>query len=177
LNTKKIPPLLALALGALLPLCAPAQQTADPKAQETKPPAQAATPPAQTTTPPPAPEKKAVPPVFSYDPAGRRDPFKDLFGGQEVRENKRVVTRLSDMEIDEISIMGIVKTTERFEAIIAFADGFPMTLLVGQKLADGYVLSIEADKVVFRKTSERGLPLAKPRDIVKEFTSEEPAHE
>lgn len=148
---------LLLALGLLLPLGAPAQETKTP--------------------PPPAQEKKAAPPIFSYNPAGRRDPFKDLFGGQEVRDTKKVFTRLADMDIEDITLMGIVKTPERFEAIIAFAEGFPMTLLAGQKLADGYVLSIDADKVVFRKTSDRGIPLAKPRDIVKEFMPEEPCYE
>jgi type IV pilus assembly protein PilP len=165
LNTKQLSLLAVLVLGLLLPGFAQTQGTA------TQPPAQA------TTTPPPAPEKKVAPPIFSYDPAGRRDPFKDLFGGQEVKDKQKVFTQISDLDIEDITLMGIVKTPERFEAIIAFADGFPMSLLVGQKLADGYVVSIDSEKVVFRKTSDRGIPLAKPRDIVKEITPEEPSHE
>jgi hypothetical protein len=134
--------------------------------------------PAKTQAPAqePAPENKIAAPIFSYDPGDRRDPFKDLFGGKEVRE-KKVVTGLADMEIDDITLMGIIKTPERFEAIVAFSDGFPLTLLEGQKLADGFVLSIDADRVVFRKTSDKGLPLSKPKDIIKEITPEEPAHD
>ncbi|MBN1938649.1 MAG: hypothetical protein JW843_03620 [Candidatus Aminicenantes bacterium] len=158
-----IPPVLAL--GLLAPVFVRAQEAAAP------PQDQAA------KTPPPAQEKKTAPPIFSYDPAGRRDPFKDLFGGQEIRETQKIVSKVSDMDIDDINLMGIVKTPRRYEAIIAFADGFPMTLLVGQKLADGYVVSIDDEKVVFRKTSDRGIPLAKPRDIVKEIMPEEPSHE
>ena len=158
MKSKRFSLLPALLFCGLLPVSAPAQETA-------------------TTPPPAAPEKKVAPPIFSYDPEGRRDPFKDLFGGQEVRDKQKVFTRMADMDIEDITLMGIVKTPQRFEAIIAFADGFPMTLLEGQRLADGYVLSIDADKVVFRKTSDRGIPLAKPRDIVKEITSEEPSHE
>jgi Tfp pilus assembly protein PilP len=156
----------ALAVVLLLPGFVRAQETANPPQDQT------------AKTPPPAMEKKIAPPVFSYNPAGRRDPFKDLFGGQEIKgETPKIVSKISDMEIDDITLMGIVKTGKRYEAIIAFADGFPMTLLVGQKLADGYVLSIDDEKIVFRKTSDRGIPLAKPRDIVKEFKSEEPSHE
>jgi len=132
--------------------------------------------PASQETPPPAPEKKTAPPVFSYDAEGRRDPFKDLFGGEQLK-GKKIVTGLADMDIDDISLMGIVKAQGHFEAIVAFADGFPLTLRQGQKLADGYVLSIEADQVTFRKTSDKGIPLSKPKDIIKEITPEEPAHD
>lgn len=141
------------------------------------PPQESTTPPQQRQeTPPPVPEKKLAPPIFSYNPEGRRDPFKDLFGGKEIRD-KKAVNGLADMDIDEITLMGIVKSKDRLEAIISFSDGFPMTLREGQKLADGYVLSIEPDRVIFRKTSDRGIPLAKPKDVIKEITPEEPSHE
>ena len=133
-------------------------------------------PPSQESLPPPAPDKKSIAPVFSYDPEGRRDPFKDLFGGEQLK-TKKVVSGLDDMDIEDLSLMGIVKSQNRYEAIVAFADGFPLTLRVGQKLADGYVLSIEAERVTFRKTSDKGIPFSKPQDIVKEITSEEPAHD
>lgn len=171
-NIKRFLPAAVLALGLLLPGITQAQGTAAPPAQ-----ANAAQANAAQAAPPTAPEKKIAPPIFSYDPAGRRDPFKDLFGGQEVKDKQKIFTKIADMDIEDITLMGIVKTPERYEAIIAFADGFPMTLLIGQKLADGYVVSIDDEKVVFRKTSDRGIPLAKPRDIIKEITPEEPSHE
>jgi len=175
MSSKRIPALVLLAFAAAL--AAPSL----PAIQET--PAQP-----QGQAPAKAPDKKAaeaaIPvqtlvsaPVFSFDPAGRRDPFKDLFAGKDVKEGKRVITGLADMEIADIVLMGIVKTPERYEAIVAFAEGFPLTLLEGQKLADGFVVSIDADKVVFRKTSEKGMPLAKPKDIIKEISPEEPAHD
>ncbi|HNQ80971.1 MAG: hypothetical protein PHF93_09870 [Acidobacteriota bacterium] len=147
-----------LILAFVLPLAAALQETPPPE------------------KPAPAPEKKIVAPVFSYDPEGRRDPFKDLFGGERLR-SKRIVTGLSDMEIGDIVLMGIVKAQNRYEAIVAFGEGFPLSLHEGQKLADGFVLSIEADRVVFRQTSDKGIPLAKPKDIAKEISPEEPAHD
>jgi hypothetical protein len=43
---------------------------------------------------------------------------------------------------------------------------------IGDKFADGYVLSITATQVVLRKTHERGIPLMRPRDVIKEITEE-----
>ena len=110
--------------------------------------------------------------VVSYDPAGRRDPFKNLLAGKDLAE-RRVITGLSDLLIDEITIIGLVKAGGRFEAVIGLNSGFPMTAHEGDRLADGYVLSIQDKEIVLRKTKERGIPLLKPKDIVKEITSEE----
>jgi Tfp pilus assembly protein PilP len=142
-------------------------------AGQTRPPASEAQKPAAQTQPP-APEVKK-PAGFSYSSGGRRDPFKDLLQGQSVREEKKVVTGLSDLAIDEIVLMGIIKTEGKLEAIISLTASFPMPLHVGDQLADGYVLAIEETHVVFRKTRDaQGLPLLKPRDVVKDILAEEP---
>ena len=130
---------------------------------------------ASQTTAEPAPERKEVP-VFSYDPGGRRDPFKDLLGGKEVK-GKRVITGLADLEIAEVTLLGIVESRNAFEAIVALPEGFPLTIREGDKLADGFILSIRADAVVFRKTQDNGIPLSRPRDIVKEIEPEERTHD
>jgi len=110
--------------------------------------------------------------AVSYDPAGRRDPFKNLLAGKDLTE-RRVITGLSDLLIDEITIIGLVKAGGRFEAVIGLTSGFPMTAHEGDRFADGYVLSIRDNEIVLRKTKERGIPLLKPKDIVKELTPEE----
>jgi Tfp pilus assembly protein PilP len=124
-----------------------------------------------------APQEKpaAASPGFSYSSGGRRDPFKDLLQGQPVRAEKRIVTGLADLNVDDIVLMGIIKTAGKVEAIISIPEGFPITLHVGDVLADGYVLSIEETQVVFRKTRDaKGFPLVKPRDVVKDIIAEEP---
>jgi hypothetical protein len=108
----------------------------------------------------------------TYTPAGRRDPFKNLLTGKDISE-RRVITGLSDLMIDEITIIGLVKNKGRFEVVIGMTSGFPLTAREGDKFADGYVLFIGDSEVVLRKTRERGVPLIKPKDIVKEITSEE----
>jgi len=116
--------------------------------------------------------QKEAPPLATYDPADRRDPFKDLLGGKEVKE--RVASGgLSDVSIDEINLTGIVKMKGKLEAIISVTEGFPITVKEGDTLADGYVLSVTSTQVVFRKTKDRGVPLAKPKDVIKEISPEE----
>lgn len=112
----------------------------------------------------------------AYTAAGRRDPFKNLFSGQEIKE-RRTVTRVDELMIEEVQIMGIVKARSGWEVILSIADGFPMTAREGDRFADGYVLSIREDAVIFRKTVDRGMPLLKPKDIVKEINPEERNHE
>ncbi|MCX6560474.1 MAG: hypothetical protein NTZ26_08155 [Candidatus Aminicenantes bacterium] len=108
----------------------------------------------------------------SYDPTGRRDPFKNLFAGKDVKEH-RGVAGPADLLVEEIQVVGVIKSKNGFRALIAMTDGFPLTAREGDKFADGYVLSIREGEIVFRKTTERGIPLLKPKDIVRDINSEE----
>jgi hypothetical protein len=128
---------------------------------------------AQETTAAPPPETDqtiTVPTGFTYSPEGRRDPFKDLLAGREMREKSAV--GVTQMFIDDLVLSGIVKVKNVYTAMIGTPQGFPMFAKVGDKFADGYVLSITATQVVLRKTHERGVPLIRPRDIIKEITEE-----
>jgi Tfp pilus assembly protein PilP len=162
MNTKRL-----IVWGCLVTLAA---ATAPAQTPPEKPPAAA-----QKETQPGLPVVKPIP-VFSYDPAGRRDPFKDLMAGKEIKE-KRIISGLADLTIEEVRLLGIVKTKDKLEAIAGLAEGFPLTIREGDVLADGYVLSIRPDAVVFRKTKDKGIPLLRPRDIVKEITLEERTHD
>lgn len=141
----KIPTVLLLALALLAAAPAAAQESAKPGLQA---------------------------PPSSYDPGGRRDPFKDLLGGQAVKES-RSAGDPAGLMVEEIQIIGVVKSKGGYRALIAVSDGFPLTAREGDRFADGYILSIRDGEVVFRKTSARGLPLPRPKDIVRDITSEE----
>jgi Tfp pilus assembly protein PilP len=106
---------------------------------------------------------------FSYSSGGRRDPFKDMRGGQDIKE-KRTITGFADLFLDEIRILGVVRVKGRRVAIVSLPEGFPVTVHEGDRFADGFILLIEEGQVVLRKTRDRGVPLMKPRDIVKEIT-------
>jgi len=108
----------------------------------------------------------------SYSRAGRRDPFRDLLAEQEAgpasgREGEPQVS------VENINVIGIVKARGQFTAVVTGAEEFPLFIKVGHKFSDGFVLSIDETKVIFRKTQERGSPLFKPKDIVKEIQTEE----
>ncbi|OGD15929.1 MAG: hypothetical protein A2W20_08130 [Candidatus Aminicenantes bacterium RBG_16_66_30] len=141
--------LIGISLAGLAPLVA----------QET-----AAEPPPQTAP------MLSVQTGFTYSPEGRRDPFKDLLGGRDLKEKS--VLGENQIFIDDLVLFGIVKNQNVFTALIGMPQGFPMFAKVGDKFADGYVLSITATQVVLRKTHERGIPLMRPRDVIKEITEE-----
>lgn len=126
---------------------------------------QAQTPPAAVAAPAPA-----VVTGFTYSPEGRRDPFKDLLAGRDIREKNALGEE--QFFIDDLILFGIVKNQNVYTALIGMPQGFPKFAKVGDKFADGYVLSISDTQVVLRKTHERGIPLIRPRDIIKEITEE-----
>jgi Tfp pilus assembly protein PilP len=141
--------LIGILLAGLAPLMA--QETAAEPPQETAPKLSAQT-------------------GFTYSPDGRRDPFKDLLGGRDLKEKSALGE--NQMFIDDLVLFGIVKNKSVYTALIGMPQGFPMFAKVGDKFADGYVLSITDTQVVLRKTHERGIPLIRPRDVIKEITEE-----
>ncbi len=147
--------LFIIVLAGLAPLAAQEATT-----QETT-----AAPPPQQLSPAPA-----VQTGFTYDPAGRRDPFRDLLAGRDFQQKTAVGEE--QIFIDDLVLFGIVKQKNVYTALIGMPQGFPMFAKVGDKFADGYILSINETQVVLRKTHERGIPLMRPRDVIKEITEE-----
>lgn len=128
--------------------------------------------PAQEREAVPGTELLKVPPRSTYDPAGRRDPFKNLLAGKDVKD-KTAPGGIPQLTIDDTTLVGIVKAKEKLTAIVSGPQGFPFFIKPGDRFADGYVLSINESQVVFRKTNERGIPLMRPKDIIKEIIPEE----
>jgi Tfp pilus assembly protein PilP len=126
----------------------------------------------ETAATPPAPAAPAltVQTGFTYNPDNRRDPFKDLLAGRDMRE--KAVVGENQIFIDDLVLYGIVKNKNVYTALIGMPQGFPVFAKVGDKFADGYVLSISDTQVVLRKPHERGIPLVRPRDVIKEITEE-----
>lgn len=107
-----------------------------------------------------------------YNPGNRRDPFKDLLAGKEFKE-KTGLGEVSDLAIDDLILKGIVEARGKLTAILSGPQGFPLFVHTGTRFSDGYILSMTETQVVFRKISERGIPLMRPKDIVKEIVAEE----
>lgn len=146
---KTIAAILVLSVIGLLPLLAQ-QDPANPKPEE-KPVLRATTP-------------------VAYNAEGRRDPFKDLLAG--AGEGKTPVGEAQG-NIDDLILIGIIKAKRGYTAVVGTTQGFPRFMTVGDRVADGFIESITANQVVFRKTHERGIPLMRPRDVIKEINPEE----
>jgi len=109
---------------------------------------------------------------YTYDPAGRRDPFRDLLAGSEAKEEAGTKA-ISEMSIDDLILIGILKIKTNLMGIIRGPQGFPFRINEGDKFKDGFVLSIEESKIIFRKTKNRGIPLTRPINVTKEINPEE----
>ncbi len=108
----------------------------------------------------------------AYQRSGRKDPFRDLLAGRDAARESTPSGK-PEIYIDDITLIGIVKARGKFTAVVTGPQEFPLFIKVGQRFSDGFVLSIQESSVTFRKTKERGFPLFKPRDIVKEIHPEE----
>jgi Tfp pilus assembly protein PilP len=108
----------------------------------------------------------------TYNPEGRRDPFRDLLAGQDPTE-KGKAKGLHELPVEDAILIGIVKHKGKLTAIINDAQGIPYYIKTGDNFLDGFVLNVNDSQVIFRKTKERGIPLINPKDIVKEIKLEE----
>ena len=110
---------------------------------------------------------------FSYDPAGRRDPFRSLRQGFEQNYKDETEPRppgLPGMTIDEIRLEGIIETPNGILAFVQGRDSISYILRPGTKLYDGEVKEIQFDRVVFRKQSNDPKQLKPYEDVVREIT-------
>ncbi len=108
----------------------------------------------------------------SYNPAGRRDPFRDLLGNSDI-DTPAAIEGVPQIYINDVVLIGIVKARGTFTAIVNSGLDFPFYIREGEKFADGFVRSIEESRVIFRKTHERGMKLLKPTDIIIEIYPQE----
>jgi len=95
---------------------------------------------------------------FTYDPAGRRDPFRSLLAGQ-LKEEHPNLPGLRGMGIDEIKLSGIFKLPEGYVGMVQGTDNMSYLIRPGTILYDGTVESVEPGKVVFR------LQVADPKSL------------
>jgi Tfp pilus assembly protein PilP len=126
-----------------------------------------ATPPVEAAAPPPAP-------AFTYDPAGRRDPFISLVGRGGTPETSGArPTGLPGMLIHEVSLKGIMKERSGFVALVQGTDRKTYTVRQGQRLLDGAVKSITADTVIFAQDVNDPLSTVKEKEVRKALRSVE----
>jgi type IV pilus assembly protein PilP len=116
---------------------------------------------ATPATPAPAPQG------YTYNPAGRRDPFVPLVQrGSDARG--AVVNRpegLPGVAVSEVAIKGIVQSRGAFVAMLQAPDNKTYIVRNGDKLFDATVKAVTADAVVFVQQVSDPLSLVKQREI------------
>jgi len=136
---------------------------------------QPAAPPGQ---PPPAGSAAAPqagpPENYTYDPAGRRDPFLDLLStGSEPRvvSTGRRGEGAAGLSVGEISVRGVMQSRGAFYAMVQGPDGKTYMMHPGDKLLDGTVKSVNAEGIVIVQEVNDPLSLVKQREISKRLRS------
>ena len=88
---------------------------------------------------------------FTYDARGRRDPFISLALGLNILPPEERIPGLGGMLIQEVSLRGIVKTSEGYIAMIQGTDNKSYFAREGERMYDGTIEAIDSEKVVFRQ--------------------------
>jgi len=135
-------------------------------------------PPAAAGQAPKTPAEQAPPPPpggnYSYDPAGRRDPFVSLLGrGGDAPAPGARAQGLAGLLIGEVTVKGVMKTTRGdFIALLQAPDNRTYIAHTGDKVMDGAVKTITAVEVVFTQDVTDPLSLVKQREVRKTIRPE-----
>jgi Tfp pilus assembly protein PilP len=126
----------------------------------------------------PAAKPSATPPAgptenYSYDPAGRRDPFLDLLStGREPRVvSSRRGEGMAGLSVGDISVRGVMQSRGGFYAMVQGPDGKTYMMHPGDKLLDGTVKTVNAEGLVIVQEVNDPLSLVKQREISKRLRS------
>ena len=127
-------------------------------------------------TPPPAPGPTAASGAgYSYDPAGRRDPFISLLGrgAEGPAPGTARPQGLPGLMINELTPKGVLKTAKGdFVALLQAPDNKTYIAHAGDKLLDGAIKTITAAEVVFTQDVNDPLSLVKQREVRKAIRPE-----
>lgn len=140
-----------------------------PPAGQTTPP----TPPATPAQPAPGAQVPAAEP-YTYDPAGRRDPFVSLVarGADPLPTGKRS-EGLAGLTTAEIMMKGVVQSKGVYVAVVAAPDGRTFIVHVNDRLLDGTVKNITPQGLVIVQEVNDPLSLVKQREVHKGLRASE----
>jgi Tfp pilus assembly protein PilP len=107
---------------------------------------------------------------FSYDPAGRRDPFEPLVKANKIEPEGKRPRGIAGMLISEISLKGIVRDgSGHLVAMFNGSDNKGYQLREGDVVYDGRILDIDAmrGEVLFRQRVDDPRRIKPYRDVTK----------
>lgn len=109
--------------------------------------------------------------TYSYDPAGRRDPFRSLLVRSEKGMAGHRPPGVPGIAIDDVTLQGIWRTRAGFVAQIRGTDNKSYLLRAGDQLYDGEVLRIAPNEVTFRQNLNDPQSVKPFRDITKQLNA------
>ena len=108
---------------------------------------------------------------YTYDPAGRRDPFRSLLVRAENRAGGPRPPGIAGIGIDDVTVQGIWKTRSGFVAQIRGTDNKSYLLRAGDLLYDGEVTRVGPNEVSFRQNLNDPQSVKPFRDITKQLNA------
>ncbi len=107
--------------------------------------------------------------AYSYDPAGRRDPFRSLLVRPEDRARGERPPGIAGMSIDDVVIHGIWRTRTGFIAQVRAVDNKSYLVRGGDLLYDGEVTRVSPNEVVFRQNINDPQSVKPFREVTKQL--------
>jgi hypothetical protein len=115
---------------------------------------------------------------FTYDPAGRRDPFRSLVDPLNSAQKGPRPRGIAGMLISEVDLVGIVQKGRESVAFFNGSDNKGYFLRVGDTLYDGKITKIDRSSgtVMFRQDVNDPRSIKPYRDVAKRLASAEEAN-
>lgn len=118
------------------------------------PPDKPAAAPAPAPTPEPSgkvTEQDFSPSVYTYEVAGRRDPFRSLLVRNPSEKERVRPPGLAGVMVDELELQGTIKVKQGWVAMMRGPDNKSHLIRKGTTLFDGEVTEVSATEVTFRQ--------------------------
>ena len=109
--------------------------------------------------------------TYTYDPAGRRDPFRSLLVRPENRAAGSRPPGIAGISVDDIVLQGIWKTQAGYVAQVRGTDNKSYLLRPGDLLWDGEVTRIAPNEVTFRQNLNDPQSVKPFRDVTKQLNA------
>ena len=109
--------------------------------------------------------------AYSYDPAGRRDPFRSLLVREQSRGGAERPPGIAGIAIDDLVVHGIWKTRSGFVAQIRATDNKSYLIRAGDLLYDGEVMRVGPNEVSFRQNLNDPQSVKPFREVTKQLNA------
>ena len=109
--------------------------------------------------------------AYSYDPAGRRDPFRSLLVREQSRGGPQRPPGIAGISIDDLVVHGIWKTKAGYVAQIRATDNKSYLIRAGDLLYDGEVTRVGPNEVQFRQNLNDPQSVKPFREVTKQLNA------